>query len=63
MYPSSGVTIDFAYGTAGIPYASTIELRSEYGFVPPPENIILEGEEIWAFHKSIAYDIMAEFGN
>jgi hypothetical protein len=41
---------------------TTIELRAEDGFTPPPENIILEGEEVWAFHKSIAYDIIDQFG-
>ena len=62
LYPASGTSVDFAYGSAGIKYSTTIELRdSIYGFDPPPETIILECEEMWAFHRSAAYDIIAEF--
>ena len=62
LYPASGISVDFAYGSAGIKYSTTIELRdSIYGFDPPPETIILECEEMWAFHRSAAYDIIAEF--
>ena len=61
IYPASGITVDWAYGAANIPYSTTIELRREAGFIPPPSNIKLEGEEVWAFHKSIAYDVIAEF--
>ena len=63
LYPASGISVDFAYGSAGIKYSTTVELRdSVFGFAPPPETIILECEEMWAFHRSAAYDIVAEFG-
>ena len=52
---------DWGYGAAGIKYSTTIELRGDYGFDPPPETIILECEEMWAFHRSVANDVIAEY--
>ena len=44
-----------------------IELRpsssDSSGFVLPPEEIIPTGEEIWAFHLSVAEQIIEEFGH
>ena len=37
--------------------------RDSRGFVLPPEEIIPTGEEIWAFHLSVAEQIIEEFGN
>ena len=46
----AGNTIDWARGSAGIPYAYLFELRDtgEHGFLLPPEFILPTGEEIWA---------------
>ena len=46
IYPASGIGVDFGYGSAGIKYSTTIELRGEFGFDPPPSTIILECEEM-----------------
>jgi len=64
LYPASGGTIDWVYGDAGIPYAFAMELRDTgtYGFLLPPDQIIPTGEEVMAFHVSIAQQILEEFG-
>ena len=53
------------YGDAGLPYAFAMELRDtgEHGFILPPEQIIPNGEEVMAFHVSIAQQILEEFGS
>ena len=61
IYPCSGITVDWAYGAAKVPYVTTIELRADDGFTPPPSMIKIEGEEVWEFHKSIAYDVLGNF--
>ena len=65
LYTASGGSIDWAYGTAGIPYSFGLELRDDgtYGFLLPPSQIIPTGEEIMAFHVSIAHQMIKEFGN
>ncbi len=63
LYPASGVSLDWGYHIMGIPYVLTMELRKDDGFTPPPSNIKLEGEEVWAFHRSVANDIIAEFSS
>lgn len=49
LYPASGNTVDWAYGTHGI-YAIALELRpgpeSELGFLLPPSEIVPTGEEV-----------------
>ena len=44
-----------------------IELRptssDSRGFVLPPEDIIPTGMETWAFHLSVAQQIVAKFGH
>lgn len=49
LYPASGNTVDWAYGTYGI-YAIALELRpgpeAESGFVLPPSAIVPTGEEV-----------------
>ena len=62
LYTSSGTSIDWAHGEAGIKYTYTIELRDtgNYGFILPADQIIPTGEEIWAFHVSAANDIIEE---
>ena len=61
LYESSGCTSDYLYGTVGVKYACAIELRDDYLFWPPPETIVLEGAEVWEFHRQAARDIIAEF--
>jgi murein tripeptide amidase MpaA len=65
LYVASGGTIDWVYGDAGIPYAFAMELRDTgvHGFILPPEQIIPNGEEVMAFHVSIAQQILEEFGS
>ena len=46
MYPMSGASIDWAYGSQGV-FSYTIELRPDGGHSLPPEQIIPNGEEIF----------------
>merc|ERR1712236_124081 len=64
LYTASGTSLDWALGVAGIPYVYSIELRDtgHYGFLLPPEQIIPNSEEVWAFHKVAAEMIIGEFG-
>nr|XP_006812374.1 PREDICTED: carboxypeptidase A4-like [Saccoglossus kowalevskii] len=50
LYPTSGTTVDWAYGDRGIIYAYTIELRDtgEYGFLLPEDQIQPTAEENYA---------------
>jgi len=63
LYVASGGSIDWALGEAGIPYSYGIELRDTgmYGFLLPPAQIIPTGEETWAFHLTVAREIIKEF--
>ena len=40
-----------------------MELRDtgNYGFILPPDQIIPTGEEVWAFHLTVARQIIQEF--
>lgn len=63
LYVASGGSIDWMLGEAKIPYSYGMELRDtgHFGFILPPDQIIPTGEEVWAFHQSVARDIIAEF--
>ena len=61
LYVASGSTVDYTYGTLGVKYVTTVELRDDYSFFAPPETIIIECEEMWAFHQQAARDIIAEY--
>ena len=63
LYDASGSATDWAAGAAEIPYAIAMELRDtgSYGFLLPPSQIIPTGEEIMAFHVSIAEQMIQEF--
>jgi len=65
LYPASGGSLDWALGEAGIPYSFGMELRDtgNFGFLLPPTQIIPTGEETWAFHLTMAREIIKEFGN
>merc|ERR1719348_598369 len=63
LYVSSGGSLDWTLGVAGIPYSMGMELRDtgNYGFLLPPEQIIPNGEEVWAFHATVARELISEF--
>jgi len=62
IYPASGSTVDYTYGTLGIKYSYGVELRDtgDYGFLLPADQIIPSGEEALAavlpIAKAIAND-------
>ena len=55
--------MDWTLGELGIPYSYAMELRDtgEFGFLLPEDQIIPTGEEVWAFHMTVARDIIKEF--
>jgi len=63
LYVASGGTLDWTLGELGIPYSYAMELRDTgaYGFILPPNQIIPSGEEVWAFHMTVAREIIKEF--
>ena len=65
LYPNSGSARDWCKGVAGVKYTTGIELRDEgeFGFLLPEDQILPSAEEFWAFQKSIAADVIAEFGS
>ena len=50
IYPASGSSADYTYGVCGITYSYGVELRDtgKNGFILPPEEIIPQGQEIFA---------------
>merc|ERR1712183_1256924 len=63
LYVASGGSLDWTLGELGIPYSYGMELRDTgaYGFLLPPEQIIPTGEEVWAFHLTVARELIKEF--
>jgi len=63
LYVASGGSLDWTLGELGIPYSFGMELRDtgSYGFLLPPSQIIPTGEETWAFHLTVAMEIIKEF--
>jgi len=63
LYVASGGSLDWTLGELGIPYSYGMELRDtgNYGFILPPDQIIPSGEEVWAFHMTVAREIIQEF--
>lgn len=63
LYVASGGSLDWTLGELGIPYSYGMELRDTgaYGFLLPPQQIIPTGEEVWAFHQTVAREIIKEF--
>ncbi len=63
LYISSGSSMDWALGEAGIPYSMGMELRDtgSYGFLLPPSQIIPTAQETWAFHETAASMLIQEF--
>ena len=56
LYLSSGQSMDWALGVAGIPYSLGMELRDtgKFGHLLPTDQIIPTAEEVWAFHEVAA---------
>ncbi|XP_052743548.1 carboxypeptidase B-like [Bicyclus anynana] len=55
MYPASGTSIDWSYGTARIPFSYLIELRSkQHKFLLPKEEILDCCKEVYAGVKALA---------
>lgn len=61
IYQASGLTIDYAYDSAGVAYAWTVELRPGgwpgpglEGFSPPPSEIEPSGKEVLAMFIATA---------
>ena len=53
---------DLALGSTGIPPTMAIELRgSLVGWALPPEYIQPSREEVWAFHLTVARELIKEF--
>jgi murein tripeptide amidase MpaA len=50
IYPASGSSADWVYDKLGVKFSYGVELRDEgqYGFVLPANQIIPQGEEVWA---------------
>jgi len=65
LYTATGTSLDWALGVAEVPYVYSIELRDTgvNGFLLPPDQIIPNAEEVWAFHKVAAMGIIEEFGS
>jgi len=64
LYKASGISMDWMLAEAQIPYVYSIELRDEgfpHGFLLPPDQIIPNAQEVWAFHKVAAEHIIAEY--
>ena len=62
----TGGSVDWVYDATNIPYAFAMELppkrvRHGGGYIYPKEQIVSVGEEVMAFHVSIAQQIIREF--
>lgn len=62
LYTCGGISLDWAYGVAEIPYATTLELRPKLDpyFVLPPDQIIPTGQETWAFHEAVIRHLLEQ---
>ena len=65
----TGGSLDWTKEKLGIPYTFTMELRDDWnsdmrgGMMIAPSEIIPNAEEVWAFHKEVARQVIREFGN
>jgi len=61
IYPASGSSADYAYGTCGAVFSYGVELRDtgRYGFVLPSNQIIPSGEETFEGIKALAKFMIA----
>ncbi len=68
IYPASGGAVDWAYAEAFIKYPFGNELTQGVNhpldvFLVDPIDIEPNGEEMMAFHRAVARELMAEFGS
>ena len=65
IYVAAGGSMDWVKHNLSIPYTMAMELRDDWtsGVFTPPSEIIPNAEEVWAFHKVVARQIIKEFGN
>ncbi|XP_041469204.1 carboxypeptidase B-like [Lytechinus variegatus] len=63
MYPASGASEDFGYGSLGVKYSYVVELRDEgtFGFELPARQIQPTAEEIYAGMKTLGEQLVAEY--
>ena len=63
LYPAAGGTIDWTLGELNVKYSMAMELRDtgEYGFILPEDQIIPTSEEVWAFNRQMAMQLIAEY--
>ncbi|XP_030839635.1 carboxypeptidase B [Strongylocentrotus purpuratus] len=63
MYPATGASEDFGYGSLGVKYTYVVELRDEgtFGFSLPAYQIQPTGEEIFAGMKTLGKQLVAEY--
>ncbi len=53
IYEASGVSIDWAYGEAGVKYSYTMEMRmSDFGFEVPPRRRTLSRTGWTSWHST-----------
>ena len=60
---ASGSNIDYMIGVFGIKYSFGTMLRDtgKDGFLLPADQIFATVREVWAFQKSVAYQLIAEY--
>ncbi|XP_041469203.1 carboxypeptidase B-like [Lytechinus variegatus] len=63
MYPATGGSEDFGYGSLGVKYTYVVELRDEgtFGFQLPAWQIQPTAEEIYAGMKTLGQQLVAEY--
>ena len=62
IYVASGSSVDWVKGELRVPYTFVMELRHKrnMGMLVPPSEIIPCGEEVWAFHKVVARQVIKD---
>ena len=59
-----GNSLDWVIGVLGVKYSYGMELRPNEGrdgFLLPTDQILPTAEEVWAWHKAMAYQMIAEY--
>jgi len=61
IYPASGSSADYTYAVSGIIYSYGVELRDtgQYGFLLPPDQIVVSGQETYAAVKVWAKAVLS----
>ncbi|KEY67255.1 hypothetical protein S7711_09050 [Stachybotrys chartarum IBT 7711] len=63
LYPSTGYSVDYAYAVGEAQWAYLIELRDTgaFGFILPPEQIRVSGQEQWAGMRTMLSSLETVF--